>query len=619
VIGSVFINYRGMDSQSYGALLYTDLTRRFGKDAVFLDAESISAGSDYVRELLGQVRSARVVLAVIGPGWLTAADAAGRRAIDDPRDWIRRELAEAFAAGVRVIPVLVDDAKPPAPEELPDDIAPLGRCQARPLRRREATKDLDRLAADLVAMDPELAAAQANISSRPGLTMTASTGSGTTIQAAGDIRGRTVVKNRARGGSQENAPPLPGNGLARPVAEADTPSRPGVSMTAGTGSGTTVQAGGDISGRIKLVTFFSVEMPRSVRNAIVAILVTALLGGATAAVVTWVLPEFAPTYKTEFLVDLSAAGADPSAVEESLDSLRKAMGNTGDDDAVALRTFGGECGSEGNTTQLVGFGTGNRDDIGEAVRGASATGAATLLRGVIEASADFSEPFSQDAKQVNRVVVVTRNGVDACDDDAEYVEREMRDRLAAAELSVEFRFVGYQLDDEHKTGLDRLAGSADAPPPVLAEDPGELQAALEWIANVEPVLRSARDVVDILNPVAKQVNDAAQAIVDGRLDVAERTLSAVVPVTAETEFENLSTRAKTPETFDVYNRALAVRDRQRNAVDAVSALLEVAKSGEPFTAELAAFQREADLYNTEVDALNALLARLRATGPGGRR
>jgi hypothetical protein len=614
----LFINYRGVDSNSYGAWLYTDLIRRFGEGLVFLDAESIPAGENYVRELLAQVRSARVVLAIIGPGWLTVTDAAGRRAIDNPDDWIRRELAEAFAAGVRVIPVLIDDATLPAAEELPRDIAALGRCQARHLRRREPTKDLERLAAELVANDPELAAVEADASPQPGVSMMAATGSGTTIQAAGDIRGGTVVRNAAPAGrGPEEKAPVP---QVRPAAAgADTPPRPAVSMTASTGSGTTIQAGGNISGRIKLVTFLSIEMPRAVRNTIVAILVAALLGGATAAVVTWVLPEFAPTYKTEFLVDLSATGSDPSAVEESVDSLRKAMGNSGDDDAVALRTFGGECGSEGNTTQLVDFGTGNRDEIGEAVRGASVTGAATLLRGVIEATADFSEPFSQDAKQVNRIVVVTRNGIDACDDDADYVEREMRDRLAASGLSVEFRFVGYRLDDEHATGLDRLAESAAAPPPVLAEDPGELQAALEWIANVEPVLRSASDVVDILNPAAKQINDTAQAVVDGRLDVAERTLSAIEPVDADTEFDNLGTRAKTPETVEVYNRAVALRDRQRNAVTAVSALVEAARSGKPFTTELADFRREADLYNTEVDALNTLLARLRATGPGGRR
>ena len=142
----VFINYRGEDSHSYGALLYTDLARRFGADQVFLDCESIPAGADFESELLERVRSARVILAVIGPRWLSATDSTGRR-IDDPDDWIRRELVEAFTAGVRVIPVLTDHALLPAEAELPADIAALSRRQARPLRHRESYDErLPRLA-----------------------------------------------------------------------------------------------------------------------------------------------------------------------------------------------------------------------------------------------------------------------------------------------------------------------------------------------------------------------------------------------------------------------------------------------------------------------------------------
>jgi hypothetical protein len=96
---AVFINYRGEDSAGNGAWLYTELVHQFGDEHIFLDAESIPAGADFVDELLRRVRSARILLAVIGPRWLTATDITGRRRIDDPADWIRRELVEAFAAG----------------------------------------------------------------------------------------------------------------------------------------------------------------------------------------------------------------------------------------------------------------------------------------------------------------------------------------------------------------------------------------------------------------------------------------------------------------------------------------------------------------------------------------
>lgn len=153
----VFINYRGVDSPGYGALLYSELARRFGVDRVFLDCESIPAGENFVDILLARVRSAMVVLAVIGPQWLTVADDSGRRRVDDPADWTRRELAEAFASGVRVIPVLTELATMPAKVALPSDIAALSECQYRHLRHRDATADLARLVADLTDLDPTLA------------------------------------------------------------------------------------------------------------------------------------------------------------------------------------------------------------------------------------------------------------------------------------------------------------------------------------------------------------------------------------------------------------------------------------------------------------------------------
>jgi len=157
-VGGVFINYRGTDTKAYGALVHTALAQRFGADLVFLDSESIGPGVDFEYLTLGQVRRAAALLALIGPDWL-AADAAGLRRIDDPQDWIRRELTAAFNAGVTVIPVLTDGATMPAALDLPADIANLSRCQFRRLRHREATHDLARLAAELEAADAGLRAA----------------------------------------------------------------------------------------------------------------------------------------------------------------------------------------------------------------------------------------------------------------------------------------------------------------------------------------------------------------------------------------------------------------------------------------------------------------------------
>ncbi|HEX4703940.1 MAG TPA: TIR domain-containing protein, partial [Pseudonocardiaceae bacterium] len=153
----VFVNYRGEDTRSYGVLLYRELTRHLGNDLVFLDSESIKAGTDFAQEILGRVRSCQALLAIIGPHWLTATDQSGRRRIDDPQDWIRRELVEAFTVGTRVIPVLTDDAVLPTAAQLPADIAALAGRQFRRLRHRDAGTDLTRIITEVTGSDPFLA------------------------------------------------------------------------------------------------------------------------------------------------------------------------------------------------------------------------------------------------------------------------------------------------------------------------------------------------------------------------------------------------------------------------------------------------------------------------------
>jgi hypothetical protein len=150
-MADIFINYRDVDSTICAAYLQHVLAARFGADAVFLDSTSIQVGADFEEAILGNLRSARVLLAIIGPHWLTAVDAAGRRCIDSPRDWVRRELVLAFALDIRVIPVLLDQVRIPPESDLPADIAKLSRCQYAELRHRHSGPDLDQLADKIAA------------------------------------------------------------------------------------------------------------------------------------------------------------------------------------------------------------------------------------------------------------------------------------------------------------------------------------------------------------------------------------------------------------------------------------------------------------------------------------
>ena len=86
-----------------------------------------------------------MLLVVIGPRWLTITTDAGDRRIDDPGDWIHREIAEALTACVRVVPVLLDDTTLPLEHELPSALKALSRCQAVTVRRRHTESDINDL------------------------------------------------------------------------------------------------------------------------------------------------------------------------------------------------------------------------------------------------------------------------------------------------------------------------------------------------------------------------------------------------------------------------------------------------------------------------------------------
>jgi glycerophosphoryl diester phosphodiesterase len=129
--GRVFISYRRQDTAWPARQLYDLLVAELGADRVFKDVDNIEPGDDFVERIQSAVGSCEVLLALIGPQWLTVTDATGARRIDDPEDFVRLEVETALNRDdVRVIPILVDNAKMPTPQELPRGLALLTRRQA---------------------------------------------------------------------------------------------------------------------------------------------------------------------------------------------------------------------------------------------------------------------------------------------------------------------------------------------------------------------------------------------------------------------------------------------------------------------------------------------------------
>ncbi|MFB6888029.1 TIR domain-containing protein [Kitasatospora sp. NPDC056327] len=164
----IFVNYRSSDEDTGAALIEHELSRRFGSERVFRAGKSIKIGRRFPQELITAVRRSSVLIAVIGTRWVDARTAEGLRALDDPDDWTRREIVEAFESGALVVPVLVGSVGRLSRHDLPPALAELADCQYRRLNPRESAGDLARLGDSLAEEVPALARAEREVARNAG-------------------------------------------------------------------------------------------------------------------------------------------------------------------------------------------------------------------------------------------------------------------------------------------------------------------------------------------------------------------------------------------------------------------------------------------------------------------
>lgn len=121
---SIFISYRRSDAGGHAGRLHDRLTQWFDVDELFFDVEHINPGDLFPRRLVDGIDNAKVVLALIGPDWLSEIN---RRAALPDTDFVRDEVERALRRlagpdGPKVIPVLLGIAAPPAAAELNESL-----------------------------------------------------------------------------------------------------------------------------------------------------------------------------------------------------------------------------------------------------------------------------------------------------------------------------------------------------------------------------------------------------------------------------------------------------------------------------------------------------------------
>jgi type II secretory pathway pseudopilin PulG len=149
----VFINYRHDDTWGAAELLYDRLADSFGTENIFVDTRNLRPGMNWLQEIKSHRDSCGVLLALIGPRWMSAMkrreqEAREQASLCEPaEDYIRLELEYALrrSSGIYVIPVLVGEGVPFTPERLPRSLQLLTKIQAEQVRPKQFEADIAHL------------------------------------------------------------------------------------------------------------------------------------------------------------------------------------------------------------------------------------------------------------------------------------------------------------------------------------------------------------------------------------------------------------------------------------------------------------------------------------------
>jgi len=142
----IFISYRRDDTSGEAGHLAADLRKRFGRENVFIDIDTIAPGVDFETRISQALSACRVTFVLIGNNWLNVTLPDGTRRLDQESDYVRKEIATALRRpDVQVVPVLVEGTVMPSADQLPTDIAELARRNAVELSNKRWRYDVSQL------------------------------------------------------------------------------------------------------------------------------------------------------------------------------------------------------------------------------------------------------------------------------------------------------------------------------------------------------------------------------------------------------------------------------------------------------------------------------------------
>ena len=145
-MSKIFISYRRNDTKYVAKKIFKDLAYFFGEHNLFLDVDSIPPGVDFQTFIEKSVKECNILLAIIGSNWISSSEKEFKNKLFNPNDFVRIELEIAIQEKIPIIPILIDYAKFPSKEDLPNPLHPLTNKNAFPIRSNDLfTNDIKKI------------------------------------------------------------------------------------------------------------------------------------------------------------------------------------------------------------------------------------------------------------------------------------------------------------------------------------------------------------------------------------------------------------------------------------------------------------------------------------------
>lgn len=145
IMPKIILSYRRSDTDGIAGRIRDNLAVYYGNESVFIDVDNIPFGIDFREHIRKTFGDHDLMIAIIGQKWLGARKG-GRTRIQDETDPVRVEVEMALQRGMPIIPVLVNGARMPKPEELPQSLNDFSfRNAAEVESGRDFRQHMDRL------------------------------------------------------------------------------------------------------------------------------------------------------------------------------------------------------------------------------------------------------------------------------------------------------------------------------------------------------------------------------------------------------------------------------------------------------------------------------------------